>query len=150
MERVGDLLKDIFKGSLSAKGKRYYSFFKSWERILGKELSSNIKLNDIKKHTLLLTASHPGWMQMVYMKKDKLLYLINKLYPELTIKDIKISLGKVDVEKTTSIVQEQGEQGLVTNDPPLEIDLKKELTTLENGDLKDILKKLYTSVYKRR
>ncbi|MBN1797828.1 MAG: DUF721 domain-containing protein [Spirochaetales bacterium] len=150
MERAGDLLKNVFKGSLSQEGRRYSSFFKSWERILGKELAGNVKLIDIKKDILLVTASHPGWMQMVYMKRKKLLALINKLYPELSIKKIKISLASGGRENIQAGTKESQEKEHVENDPASEIDLKKELKTLENSELKYILKKLYTSIQRRR
>jgi len=132
------------------KGQRYSSFFKSWERVLGKGLAGNIKLIDIKKDTLLVSASHPGWMQMVCMKKDKLLSLLNKLYPELAIKRIKISLGAVNMKNEQSATQVTKKDDSVENDPALEIDLKKELKTLDNSKLKDVLKRFYTSICKRR
>jgi hypothetical protein len=150
MERARDLLKDIFKGSLSQKGQRYYSFFKSWERILGKELSKNVRLVDIKKDVLLVSARHPGWKQMVYMKKHRLLALLNNLYPELAIKNIKISLLREDVPEIQSTAGKKQYEDNKKENTASEIDLRKEMKPVENGELRKILKRLYSSIHKRR
>ena len=101
MERAGDLLKHIFKGKLSEKGQRYSSFFKSWKRILGKELAKNIKLVDIKKDTLLVSACHPGWMQMIQFKEKKILRYLKNQFPELGIRKLHVKLIERDIYHRT-------------------------------------------------
>jgi hypothetical protein len=143
MERAGDILKSAFKDSLGGKGRRYASFFSAWEKILGEEPARNLKLTDIRNDTLLITASHPAWSQLIVLKKEKLIAVINRLYPEFHIKNIRVSLhsGTKSAEKNTILPAGNGIAG--------DIDLKDELKNMKNGDLKEVLKKLYKSIRKK-
>ncbi len=149
MERAGDILKGAFKGSLSGKGRRYAAFFSNWEGILGREAAKNIKLVDIKKETLLLTATHPAWLQMITIKKDRLISVIKRTYPELGIKNIKITLRSEKSEQKQKQTKPVGDETDRENEELSNIDLKEQLKTIKNTELKAVLQQLYKSIRKR-
>jgi predicted nucleic acid-binding Zn ribbon protein len=93
MKKAGDFLKGFFDnlGISSEKTKTIYS---CWNEIAGKEIADNSSIVDIKKEIVFVEVSHPGWIQIINLKKDLLLKNINDKFPEKEIKEIKVFLKK--------------------------------------------------------
>ncbi len=66
------------------------SIFSSWQTIAGVDIGSHSNLKDIEGSTLIVEVDHPGWLQMVTLRKKELLRGVNKQFPELHITDIKV------------------------------------------------------------
>lgn len=64
--------------------------FSSWERLAGTDLASHTNLRDIEGDTLVIEVDHPGWAQMVSLKRKILLACVKKEYPGLGISRIRI------------------------------------------------------------
>ena len=93
MKKAGDLLRDFFD-NLGPGGKKGESFFSSWELIAGKDISLYTRIKDLRKGTLYIEAEHPGWVQIVELKKKLLIMRINELFPEKKINDIRVVLKR--------------------------------------------------------
>ena len=142
MERAGDLLKDIFKDSVYKKAGKFSSFFRKWQMLAGDELEKHTRVIDIKNHTIIVEADHPGWVQLLFMKKRKILFLIKKLYPELEIRRMRIVLAK-NQDQFTKLKKTEKQPELPENNDNKEDD---EFLNIKNKELKEILKRFYSSV----
>ena len=90
MERVGDILKALLSEGTLKKGKKYISFYSSWEQIVGETLSHHTKAVDVQRGSLIVQVDHPGWFQMFRFKEQEILRRVRKRFPDLKIKNVKV------------------------------------------------------------
>lgn len=88
--QAGDILKELFSSMKISR--REETIFDAWPDLVGEEAAEHLKIQDIKGKTLLLTADHPGWVQMAQLKKNEILEKIKGRFPDKYIDNIKISL----------------------------------------------------------
>lgn len=91
MRDVGEALRQLLKNynlETAVEG----SIFSTWKEISGEEVSGHSKVKDIRNNVLYVEVDHPGWMQMMHLKKRKILSAVGKKYPELGIKDVRFYL----------------------------------------------------------
>lgn len=92
MKKAGDILGDYMRNLHLNMENGYSSVFKSWTHIAGEDLTSHSTVKDLKNGILLVEADHPGWIQLLQMRKKKILKKVQKNYPELDIIDIRFIL----------------------------------------------------------
>lgn len=85
-----DILKELFSSMKISR--REETVFDAWPDIVGEEAAEHLKIQDIKGKTLLLTADHPGWVQIIQLRKNEILEKIKGRFPDKYIDNIKISL----------------------------------------------------------
>ncbi len=88
--QAGDILKELFSSMKLTT--REETIFDVWPDLVGDEAAEHLKIQDIKSKTLLLTADHPGWVQMAQLRKNEILEKIKGRFPDKYIDNIKISL----------------------------------------------------------
>lgn len=74
------------------------SFFGNWEEIAG-EASHYGNVKDIKNSTLIIETDHPAKSTLLQTQKRTILRNLNKVYPELGIKDIHILVRQKYIDK---------------------------------------------------
>ncbi len=94
MKKAGDLLKNIFESFNIKEPKDGKTITSSWQEIAGKELSEHTRIKDIRKDTIYIEADHPGWLQILELKKRSIIGNINAIFPDKGITDIRISLKR--------------------------------------------------------
>jgi len=92
MKKAGDILGDYMRNLHLNMENGYSSVFKSWSSIAGEDMSSHSTIKDLTNGILLVEADHPGWIQLLQMRKKNILKKVQKTYPELDIIDIRIIL----------------------------------------------------------
>ncbi len=90
MERAGDILKAFLSDADLQKGRRYDTFFRSWEGIAGEPLASHSRVLEIEGRTVVVQVDHPGWFQMLRFHQSRILERIQKGYPELGITAVRV------------------------------------------------------------
>lgn len=101
IEKPGDILPALFDQINVEKGKSNASLFRSWRNIVGDDLADHSHVVDIRAGRVRVEVDHPGWMQIIQMKKARILKILKKRYPELNIRDLMITLGNKEVFKRT-------------------------------------------------
>ncbi len=92
MKKAGDILGDYMRNLHLNMENGYSSVFKSWGNIAGEDMISHSSVKDLKNGILLVEADHPGWIQLLQMRKKKILKNVQKNYPELDIIDMRFIL----------------------------------------------------------
>lgn len=92
MKKAGDILEDYMRSFHSNIDIGYSSVFKSWNKIAGDDMVSHSSIKDLRNGILLVEADHPGWIQLLQMKKKTILKNIHKFYPELDVLNIRFIL----------------------------------------------------------
>jgi len=90
---AGDVLKTLFDRLLPDEAAGYTKFFSGWDKIAGPETAMHVFPRDIVNNVLILETDHPGWSQQIRMRQEWLLKTIQKNYPDLEIKKIRIVIG---------------------------------------------------------
>ncbi len=93
MKKARDVLIDVL-GGIHLEGKMYVSFFNSWNKIAGTDISNHSRLTDIKNGILYMEVDHPGWIQLIQLRKREILKKTKSIFPQLEIRDIRIFLEK--------------------------------------------------------
>ncbi len=92
MKKASDIL-GAFMDSLQINlEKGNSSMFNSWGNIAGEDVLSHSSIKDLRNGNLIVEADHPGWIQLLQMRKKKILKNVQKKYPELDIVDIRFIL----------------------------------------------------------
>lgn len=92
MKKAGDILGDYMRDLHLNMENGYSSVFKSWSRIAGEDMVSHSSVKDLTNGILLVEADHPGWIQLLQMRKKKILKNIRTSYPELDVIGIRFIL----------------------------------------------------------
>jgi len=93
MKRAGDFLKDFFD-NLGISSEKRETIYSCWTEIAGKDIADHSKVVDIKKEIVFVETDHPGWLQIINLKKELILNKINEKFPEKEVKEIKVILKR--------------------------------------------------------
>ena len=179
MDRAGDLLEAFLRLHNITGGEEYVAFFKSWHRIVGTDLAAHTRVTDIKNGALKVEVDHPGWMQILQMKKEEILSRVSAKYPQLEIRTLHMRLvssfsspgdrlksentlsgSAADAENDTP-ARPQGQPQREAGDepPPAETaaasqaeasrTAREALERIEDDELKDTLAQLYRDLRNR-
>jgi hypothetical protein len=154
MNKAGDLLQEFFSHYNLAGGEKYVSLFSAWQRIAGDDIAAHSRIFDLRKDALIVEVDHPGWMQMLQMRRSDILGRISAAYPELGIYAIHgklVSGGQfsppaapsAEVDEDTSSLSESLQEEAVPQE-------KEALKNIQDAELKEILLRLKKSIKKRR
>lgn len=91
---ITEVLNKIFKEINFSSEDGLISLSNKWETVVGANIGANSRIIDVKNHVLTVEVLHPGWYQMIILKKNSLLRDIKTNYPELEVEKISIVLKK--------------------------------------------------------
>ena len=93
MKKAGDVLRGFLTDEQAAAAGRWSTFFSGWQKIAGTDIAAHSRVRDVKSGVVIVEVDHPGWLQMLQMKKEQILADMKKTYPELGIDNIRIFVG---------------------------------------------------------
>jgi predicted nucleic acid-binding Zn ribbon protein len=96
MKSVGELLREYLKERGWLKANPYEPLFREWADIVGESLAEHVRLLDVQDGVLILEADHPGWLQMIQLRKQMILEGARARAPEATIAGLRTRLGAGD------------------------------------------------------
>lgn len=101
MDKAGDLLKNMsfFSRVNLEKAEKYSGMFNSWSKIAGLKLGEYSRIADISRNALVVEVDHPAIMQMLQFKYSEILEKINRKYPELVIRELRMFLKNTDFKE---------------------------------------------------
>lgn len=142
--RLGDFLPGILKK------KRIYIDLESkeirdaWDDAVGPMIASNTNPCRLKNGTLFVKVSTSTWMQQLQFMKREIMEKVNSAFKAEQIKNIYFSIGEMSVrlpEKKKDDISVSGQHALKERDKRM---IKENLSSVDDKELKDILKKVMT------
>ena len=85
MRKAEDLIQRFLDTIGQSEGSAYVGLFRSWQPIVGEQIAAHSQPVDVKGHTLVIEADHPGWVQMVMMKRGRIIDELTRRFPQLAI-----------------------------------------------------------------
>ena len=147
MKKAADILRNILGEQEARQAGEWSAFFKGWQALAGDDIAAHSSVKDVKQGVVIVEVDHPGWLQMLQMKKGTILRNMKRRYPELDIKDIRIFLGTGvaaapvddnhrDKRRADDPVNDTGETAEDVENTQEYLDFKKMLKRLRKGQPK--------------
>lgn len=95
MRKADDLIQRFLDSIGQTEGSVYVELFRGWRAVVGEHLAAHAQPVDIRGHSLVIEADHPGWSQMVMMRRDRIMRELGRRFPELGITGLMVRV--VDV-----------------------------------------------------
>lgn len=153
MRKADDLIQRFLDTIGQSEGSVYVSLFRSWEPIVGERIGAHSQPVDVRGRTLIVEADHPGWVQMVMMRRARIIAELKRRFPELGITGIAVRV--VDRPGGSQADAATGPSASPPDDrathaspaasappPPPSRDEKEALERIEDEDLRDTLARL--------
>jgi predicted nucleic acid-binding Zn ribbon protein len=93
VRKVGDVLRDFLKERGWPAEDPYGPLFRGWEDIAGPELGTRSRVVEVEDGVIVVEVEHPGWLQMLQLKKRALLEAARKAVPGGRIEDLRGRMG---------------------------------------------------------
>jgi len=94
MRKVGDVLRDFLKERGWPTEDPYAPLFRGWEEIAGRELGSRSRVVEVEDGVIVVEVEHPGWLQMLQLRKRSLLKAARAAVPGGRIEDLRGRLAR--------------------------------------------------------
>ncbi|ADK79165.1 DUF721 domain-containing protein [Sediminispirochaeta smaragdinae] len=118
MKKASEILSQFFDQAQLEKAQKYSSFFRSWRTIVGIDIASHTRVREIERDVLIVEADHPGWAQMIELKKRRILRDINKKYPEFSLSNIRVWIVQ-QLGAVYPVEREEGNRNEWHYEPPV-------------------------------
>jgi hypothetical protein len=145
LKKAADILAKVLDDKNRKLAQTYSSIFGSWEQIVGQSLAEHSRIYEITNKSLFIEVDHPGWMQLLFMRKSQILRVVNRKFSPLDVNDIRIKVNlsysnKLPEKGQAPIVPLEGEFA-VKEDQRQDID--RILSSVNQEELKSRLKRLF-------
>ena len=145
MKKAADILTRVLDDKNRKLARSYSSLFGSWEQIVGPSLAEHSRIYEIANRSLFVEVDHPGWMQLLLMRKRQILGTVKRKVPSLNVDDIRV---KVNLSYSNTVPEpeearpdpNEGEYA-VQEDQRQDID--RILSSVSQEELKRRLRKLF-------
>jgi hypothetical protein len=151
VKKAAEILARVLDEKSRKLGQTYSSIFGTWSEIAGESLAEHSRIYEIANRNLFIEVDHPGWMQLLLMKKPQILRVVKRKYPAIDVKDIKI---KVNLSYPGTIPEEvepradhNGSE--YTAEGEQREDLDRMLSSVSQEELKRRLKRLFLKSLER-
>jgi hypothetical protein len=108
MKKAEEILARLLeKGPAGAPA--FHSLFGGWQEIAGPSLAEHCRAYEVRHHSLLVEADHPGWMQLFLLQKKPILARIRQRFPQLELRDIKVRVNAAGARRPAVAVRKPAE-----------------------------------------
>ena len=116
MKKASDILRGILGETDLHNAQVWSGFFKGWTLIVGANLAAHSKVKDVKQGVVYIEIDHPGWLQMLQVKKKSILRDIKRRYPELDIRELRCFIQSQSTQAGQRPPKLHREAGKVTDE----------------------------------
>jgi hypothetical protein len=154
LRKAEDLIQNFLDTIGQTEGRTYTQLFRGWQEMVGERIAAHAQPVDVRGTSLVVEADHPGWVQMVMMKRTTILRQIKRRVPELTITGITVRVKSDAVSPgRAGSATDQSASGTRDRDPdaqfpdappppPPSADEKEALERIPDDDMRDALRRL--------
>ena len=94
MRKADDLIQRFLDSiGQTQEGSLYVGLFRSWQPIVGERIAAHAQPVDVRGHSLVVEADHPGWVQMVMMQRSRIIGELSRRFPQLEITGLTVRVA---------------------------------------------------------
>ena len=151
VKKAAEILARILDEKNRKLSQTYSSIFGTWSDIVGESLAEHSRIYEIANRNLFVEVDHPGWMQLLFMKKPQILRAVKRKYPAMDIKDIKVKVNLSYPDKIPEETESRADhnEGEYTVEDGQRKDLDRVLSSVSQEELKHRLKRLFLKSMER-
>jgi hypothetical protein len=144
VKKAADILARMLDEKNRELGRAFSSVFGFWSEVVGLSLAEHSRIYEIANQNLFVEVDHPGWMQLLFLKKPQILRALRRKFPDLRIKDLRV---KVNLRYSEPIPAEEPQ--FEQNGDEAEAkgerreDIERILSSVSQEELKQRLKRLF-------
>ena len=143
VKKAGEILSRFFDEKTLRSATQFESFRASWKNIVGQRLADHSKPKSILRRTLLISADHAGWIQLLQIDQERILQRIAKNFPELEITSLAFTVEEAASEaKQSPQVQSPLVESLPSQPEPDAAHARKASKSALPAPLKEIFARL--------
>ena len=90
MRSARELISAMFDSEAAATARLPSRLFAAWSAIAGPDIAAHSSVSDIRNEVLVVQVDHPGWIQMIRLEEKKIRARINRRYPDIEIRSLRI------------------------------------------------------------
>jgi hypothetical protein len=145
VKKAAEILARMLDEKNRKLARTYSSIFGTWQNIVGDSLAEHSRVYEIANRNLFIEVDHPGWMQLLLMKKPQILRNVKRKVPALDVNDIRV---KVNLRYSNEVPREEGspfarEEEDDTAGGEQHEDIDRILSSVSQEELKRRLKRLF-------
>jgi hypothetical protein len=140
VQRIGELLKLFLSRRLDREGERMAELVAAWPEAAG-DAAAHVRVRDLRGGTIVVEADHPGWAQLVGMRKSTMLRRLRERFPDLGLEDIRVVAGARGPESAGT--GRRPSKALGENPPPRPEGIEEQLGRVPDEGLRKSLRALY-------
>jgi len=112
VKKADEILSQILDQKNNMLGDSYASVFGNWLNIVGESLAEHSRIYEIRNGDLYVEVDHPGWMQLLLMKKRRIIAVVRRKYPSLKIRElrVRVNLSYPNITSPSEALPEQGSE----------------------------------------
>ena len=95
MEKAGEVLKRFLEKKGIQLSNEYSSLFDGWSSLVDDSMARHSRVVDIDGCVLVVEVDHPGFAQLIGLKKQYLISKLNDRYKKVGIKDIRVAIKRL-------------------------------------------------------
>ena len=144
MKKAAEILAKVLDEKNRKLGQTYSSIFGDWSQIAGQSLAEHSRVYEIANRYLFIEVDHPGWMQLLLMKKPQIFSAVKRKYLAMDIKDIRIKVNlsySNTVPEEEPLVDREGSEHAAEGEHSE--DIERILSSVSQEELKRRLKRLF-------
>jgi hypothetical protein len=145
MKKASEILSKLLDQNSRGKAQGYDSVFRDWRDLAGLSLADHSRVYEIRHQNLFVEVDHNGWMQMLLLRKGRILRQLSKKYPELGILDIKVRINTALSVGENHEPPPPSDQKATRAPPAGNEEVERIVSGVEQEPLKRHLKKLFLS-----
>ena len=94
IKKIGDILREFLSEKGWPSDDPASAVFLKWAEIVGEDIGSHSRPVEIEKNVLIVVAEHPGWVQLIGLRKKELLRTLQSAAPHAGINDLRVRLQR--------------------------------------------------------
>jgi hypothetical protein len=89
VKRASDILVRLLDEKIDEQGRSSTGVFRRWADIVGRPLSDHSRVFELQHDQLCVEVDHPGWLQVLLLRKNQILHRVARAYPQLRIRGLR-------------------------------------------------------------
>jgi predicted nucleic acid-binding Zn ribbon protein len=94
VKRIGDLVRQFLEDRGWDVGDPYSPLFTGWKQVVGEPLAAHSRLAEVEDGVLIVDVDHPGWLQMLAMRRKAVLEAARRAAPGARIEGLRARIAR--------------------------------------------------------
>ncbi len=90
MKKASEFIDSLMNSFKLEEHSTSLDLFSTWESMAGADIGAHSTLKEIDGNTLVVEVDHPGWIQIISLRKKEILNKLDTHFAALYIKDISV------------------------------------------------------------